>query len=240
VGEQQVDRRARKKARTRAEIRAVAQRLFAERGFEAVTIADIAGEADVAVQTVFNHFATKEELFYDGRTPWVAGAADAVRDRADGVPPLRALREYLVETVGALVGSHASADRRRYIATIEASPALRSYELGLVGQAEHRLTEALTEAWSAPSTGGDVVPADPGTVAPLVAGTWLAAARVLLHSQRPLLDESGDAGRGAEQIEALTERMFCRLEQGLGGLDAALSGPPATVTGWPAEVRRAG
>ena len=55
--------------------------MFAERGFEAVTIADVARGADVAVQTVFNHFATKEELFFDGRADWVDGAA-ARRPRA--------------------------------------------------------------------------------------------------------------------------------------------------------------
>src|SRR5690349_16310949 len=58
------DRRARKKAQTRELIRTVAQRMFDERGYEAVTIAGIAHESDVAVQTVFNHFATKEELFF--------------------------------------------------------------------------------------------------------------------------------------------------------------------------------
>ena len=67
------DRRARKKAQTREQIQRVAQGLFAERGFEAVTIADIASGADVAVQTVFNHFSSKEELFFDGRTPWSRG-----------------------------------------------------------------------------------------------------------------------------------------------------------------------
>src|SRR3954469_15426919 len=113
------DRRARKKARTRAEIRTVAQRLFAEHGFDAVTIADIAGEADVAVQTVFNHFATKEDLFFDGRTPWVEGAAEAVRSRPASVPPLRALRDYLVGTVTALCDPNADDDRRSYVATLE-------------------------------------------------------------------------------------------------------------------------
>jgi DNA-binding transcriptional regulator YbjK len=81
-------RRAQKKALTRQQIRAVAQRMFAERGFDTVTIADVSREADVAVQTIFNHFATKEELFFDGHTPWVDGSADAVRTRAAGVPAL--------------------------------------------------------------------------------------------------------------------------------------------------------
>ena len=53
------DRRARKKAQTREQILRVAQSLFAEHGFDAVTISDVANGADVAVQTVFNHFATK-------------------------------------------------------------------------------------------------------------------------------------------------------------------------------------
>ena len=81
------DRRARKKAQTREQIRRVAHRMFAERGFETVTIADIAAGADVAVQTVFNHFATKEELFFADRADWVDGAAEAVRS-----PPARTSR----------------------------------------------------------------------------------------------------------------------------------------------------
>src|SRR3954463_5336362 len=89
------DRRARKKAQTRELIRDVAQSLFDERGFESVTIAEIARDADVAVQTVFNHFATKEELFFDGRVPWLEGPAAAVAGRGQ-VPPLTALRVYLV------------------------------------------------------------------------------------------------------------------------------------------------
>ena len=86
-------RRELRKARTRAEVRATAQRLFAERGFDEVTIADVAAAADVAVQTVFNHFETKEALFFDGRTPWVEGSAAAVSRRARrATDPVGALR----------------------------------------------------------------------------------------------------------------------------------------------------
>src|SRR5947209_13903850 len=93
------NRRAQKKAETHDLIRAVAQNLFAERGFDDVTIADIARACDVAVQTVFNHFPTKEDLFFDGRTPWVEGPAAAVRSRAAHLAPLPALRGYAVGLV---------------------------------------------------------------------------------------------------------------------------------------------
>jgi AcrR family transcriptional regulator len=237
VGELQ-DRRARKKARTRAEIRTVSQQLFAQRGFDAVTIADIAGEADVAVQTVFNHFATKEELFFDGRTPWVEGAAAAVRSRPAGVPPLRALREYLVEAVSTLAGSYACPERQGFIATIEGSPALQARERELIHESERLLREALTEAWSA-NPGSDA-PADPAIAAALISATWLAIARVLLVSQRPALKSPGEAARSAAAIGSLTERLLSQLEQGVGLLHALPGGQGTLVTGWPGDVRRAG
>ena len=234
------DRRARKKARTRAEIRTAARRLFAERGFDAVTIADVAGTADVAVQTVFNHFATKEDLFFDGRTPWVEGPAEAVRSRAASVPPLRALREYLVEVVSTLAGAHARGERRSFIATIEASPALRTRELQLVHESEGRLAEALAEAWTSAGASSDgtgaPVPGDPATAAALTAATWLAVGRVVLLSQRSALPEHGDAARSAELIGSLIDGLLEQLEHGLGPLQAR----PAQVTGWPGDVRRAG
>src|SRR3954468_4326551 len=143
------DRPARKNSKTRTGSRTAAQGLFGERGVDAVTIADIAAAADVAVQTVFNHFATKEDLFFDDRTPWVTGPADAVRRRSPGEPPLAALRRYLLGLVGSLAAAHHTAERRSFISTIEASPALRVREMELVHESERRLAEALAEAWSA-------------------------------------------------------------------------------------------
>src|SRR5689334_20664632 len=164
-----LNRRALKKAHTNELIRSVAQSLFIEHGFDAVTIADIARECDVAVQTVFNHFATKEELFFDGRTPWVEGPAAAVRERTPSVAPLTALRAHLVDTVAELVGSHRCPHRRRYIATLEASESLRAHERELVHQTELNLREALLEAWAADER---IAPADPGSAATVIAAVW--------------------------------------------------------------------
>ena len=139
-------RRAQKKALSRTPVRGTAQRLFAERGFDTVTIADIAAAADVAVQTVFNHFATKEELFFTERTPWVEGPADAVRSRDAETGPLTALRAHLLELVEAYMQRASTTGHRRLMATLEASPALRAHERLLHQEAETRLSEALLEA----------------------------------------------------------------------------------------------
>src|SRR3954471_21906555 len=84
--------RERKKQQTRLAISAVATRLFIERGFEAVTVAEVAAAAGVSVNTVFNYFATKEELFFD-RGPEVTEApSEVVRARRRGESAVAALR----------------------------------------------------------------------------------------------------------------------------------------------------
>jgi AcrR family transcriptional regulator len=213
------DRRARKKAQTRESIRTTAQRLFAERGFDMVTIADIAREADVAMQTVFSHFPTKEELFFDGHTPWVDAVAEAVRSREPSVPPLSALRAYLVDLVGSLVGSLATEERRSYIATLEASVTLRTQERELVFESERRLTAALREAWTDTTDKRTApVPTDPQTAAPLTAAMWMAAVRSLVIGQRPLVTEGADPCKIAAAVEDLAERLLGQLETDSGPL----------------------
>jgi AcrR family transcriptional regulator len=227
------DRRARKKALTREHVRGTAQALFAERGFDDVTVADIARAADVAVQTVFNHFPTKEELFFDGRTPWVDDPARAVRERAPGVSPLTALRASLVETVRERLDSLSCAERRRYVATIEASETLRSHERELVHEAERRLSAALLEAWTAPGAEG---PEDPHTIAPITAAVWLAATRVLLVTRRTALTAGGDASTDSS-AHAFADRLLAQMEAGLQMLHGAPEQlPHAGDTGWPAPV----
>ncbi|GHD98185.1 TetR/AcrR family transcriptional regulator [Streptomyces alanosinicus] len=84
--------RERKKLATRQRISDIATGLFIERGFEAVTVAEVARRAGVSTMTVFNYFPRKEDLFLDRIPQAVALFAGAVRDRADGESPLTALR----------------------------------------------------------------------------------------------------------------------------------------------------
>src|SRR6476661_5016014 len=94
--------RERKKEQTRELIAETARRLFGERGFEDVTVAEIARAADVSAQTVFNYFPTKEDLVY-----WRLGAFEgellaSVRERADGEPALAAFKRFLLSQGGLL------------------------------------------------------------------------------------------------------------------------------------------
>src|ERR1700719_2888518 len=94
--------RERKKRRTRQLIFDAAQRMFAERGFDAVTVAKIARAADVSEVTVFNYFPTKEDLFYGGMQFFEEQLIDAVRGRGRGESALGAFRRRLVDGAGGL------------------------------------------------------------------------------------------------------------------------------------------
>src|SRR4051795_2047322 len=94
--------RERKKQRTRELIADTARRLFAERGFEAVTVAEVAREAEVAEKTVFNYFPTKEDLFYSRLEAFEDELLTAIRDRAPGESVLAAFGAFLLGRSGVL------------------------------------------------------------------------------------------------------------------------------------------
>ncbi len=81
--------RERKKRQTRQHISDVATGLFLERGFDAVTIAEVAEAADVSVNTVYNYFPAKEDLFLDRSKAWWTGCRVpyAAATRASPRPP---------------------------------------------------------------------------------------------------------------------------------------------------------
>jgi len=95
------DRRESKKRETRQRISDVATALFFERGFEAVTIDEIAVAAKVSKMTVFNYFSRKEELMLDREDDLkLLSFRQALRERPDGKPPIEALRALVQELSG--------------------------------------------------------------------------------------------------------------------------------------------
>lgn len=117
-------RRERKKAATRQKITDTALRLFLEHGYDAVGIRDVAAEADVAVTTVFSHFASKEALVFEQDQDFEQRLTQAVTGRAPDEPLIPALRTEIQAMV-----RHCTADSAAPIyRMIDASPALRKYE----------------------------------------------------------------------------------------------------------------
>ena len=205
-----------KKEQTRQHIADTAFRLFADRGFDRVTVAEIAREAQAAEATVFNYFASKEDLFYWRLEAFGTQLADAVSARPAGEPVLAAFRRALLDEGGLLAqvesGDAQALTRLRTInRVISGSPALLAREQ----QAFTRNAGALA-ALLAAETGA---PAD--DLRPQV------AANALLGLHRALIDYvrrrvlSGDELTGiAAEVRKLTTDAFVLLEHGLGGYAA--------------------
>ncbi|KYK07859.1 MULTISPECIES: TetR/AcrR family transcriptional regulator [Streptomyces] len=117
-------RRERKKAATRQKITETALRLFLERGYDAVGIREVAAEADVAVTTLFSHFASKEALVFERDADFERCLVGAVTGRGPDEPLMAALRR----EVHALVEHCAAPGAAPVWRMIDASPALRQYE----------------------------------------------------------------------------------------------------------------
>ena len=126
-------RRERKKAEVRQRISDAATGLFLRRGFDQVSVSEIAEAADVARPTVFAHFPRKEDLFFD-RYPEVAGQLTrAIRERPAGTSAVSALRDTLVAAAQAGQAPYGmQADMIPWWQTVAASRALqaRARELG--------------------------------------------------------------------------------------------------------------
>jgi len=130
-------RRERKKRATRRALAEAAQKLIFERGFDAVTVAEIAEEADTAVTTLFKHFPDgKESLIFHGGVELEldgidiedrgAALAAAIRERGDGARVLDAIEAFIADR-GAFAGQVRSERFRRQVQLIAQTPTLRAY-----------------------------------------------------------------------------------------------------------------
>jgi AcrR family transcriptional regulator len=135
-----------KKEQTRRLLAETAWRLFADRGFDQVTVGEVARHAQVAVATVFNYFPTKEDLFYYRLEAFGARLVDAISSRTEGEPALVAFRRHLLESGGLLAqveaGDPQALERLWTVnRVIAASPALRDRKQRGLGQRGFALLE---------------------------------------------------------------------------------------------------
>ncbi|GGT73331.1 TetR family transcriptional regulator [Actinomadura citrea] len=135
--------RERKKMRTRQAIATAALRLFAERGYEETTIADIAAAADVSPRTFFSYFPSKEDVIFAEIDDRLAEVAERLR-RTPGESPMETIRRSIVDVLEAVVAEH-----REYgpvqVALILERPALRARALQRMTDAQDAIEALLRE-----------------------------------------------------------------------------------------------
>ena len=132
--------RQRKKRLTREAIFATAERLFAERGFADVTVAEIADAANISTKTLFTYIGAKQELLFGGRPPVLDAVVQAVGNRRVGQTPLVAAAQALLAAAGER-DPHRSLDAFLHLAG--SGPAARSRLRALWDETEDALTEVL-------------------------------------------------------------------------------------------------
>ncbi len=129
---------------TRARISEVATRLFLDRGYDAVTVAEVARAAGVSSVTVFNHFPRKEDLFLDRGVDAEELLRSAVRDRAPGADVLASLRDAAFRLVDAGHPLSGVNDRSvPFFRTVAASPALIARAREIAADLQQTLAEEL-------------------------------------------------------------------------------------------------
>jgi AcrR family transcriptional regulator len=136
--------RERKKARTRQVIADAAARLFAERGYERVSVAEVARAAEVSEQTVYNYFQTKEALVTDRDEPLAAELCRLIRERDPDSTPAGAIRALALDCVDGI--ARVPADQWRgelgYLAAI--SPAVQRLALEMSARQADALAAAIS------------------------------------------------------------------------------------------------
>nr|AIA15129.1 Bacterial regulatory proteins, tetR family [uncultured bacterium] len=138
-------RRERKKAATRKNISDVATMMFLERGFDNVSIREVADAADVSPTTVFAHFPQKEALVFDEDDEQRDHLVRAVRDRAKGTSINRAIHDFYAAEIGANVDEHGEDVARIFLRFLNETPALRDYASKMWLRHEGALADAIAD-----------------------------------------------------------------------------------------------
>ncbi len=199
--------RVRKKQRTRQVIGDAALRLFLERGFDHVTVAEIAEAAEVDAKTIYNYFPGKPDLLYHRLEAFETGLLDAVRDRKPGESILTAFARYALDSQrGLLADDQASEQLRAITEMITDSETLLAHEQQVFARFTDSLAELIAEETAARET--DMRPT-------VVAHTLIGFHRSLVdHVRRSTLAGTPNA-KLARDLRTQARRALASLEHGL-------------------------
>lgn len=209
--------RERKKQRTRQQIADAAWSLIVERGFEQVTVAEIARAADVSEATVFNYFPAKEDLVFHALEDFEAEMLDAVRHRPAGCGVLDAFADFVFDVRGYLASDapEDAAAMRSVARVISQSPSLQARER----QIYDRYTSALAGVIAAE---GEAEADDLGSW--VVANALVGLQRSVVDYVRRALLSGTDLPSIRAAVRGQGRKALVALRQGLG--DAGSQGVP--------------
>ncbi len=193
--------RERKKQRMYETISETAIRLFLEKGYDAVSVAEIAAAAEISKPTLFRYFPTKEDLVFHRIADHEDEAARVVREAPD-VEPLVSLRQQFLDGIERSDPITGLSDHPAVLAFYDllyGTPALVARMYAHLERSEEALAEAL---------GGDLD-------ARLAAGQIIAVRRVLAQENWRRITGGEDAGVVRADAVAAAERAFELLEAGL-------------------------
>lgn len=138
--------RERKKEKTRQALAAAAMRLFAERGYEATTVADIAACAGVSTRTFFAYFPNKEDVFFTGTQERLDLVRQAFATHAAVLPPLGAMRATLEEITQAASVDLFGPDRDIRLRLLMERPELRARGTQMLFSAHQAMADGIRAA----------------------------------------------------------------------------------------------
>jgi AcrR family transcriptional regulator len=195
-----------KKLHTRQAIAAAGMRLFVQRGFDRVTVAEIAQAAGVSEKTVFNYFPAKEDVFFDEVPERLAALVQAIRERAPGETVVAAVHRLQASQTDRL----ASPAFVHFARVIEESPALQAKEVQVMASFTDVLAPAIRD-----ELGVDDAEAQ------IAANLLMSVHWQLFRNARAqaLAGRSGPAA--ARRLRADLDRAYRLLEHGLGELERA-------------------
>ena len=188
-------RRDRKRLETRHGLAAIALELFAERGFDAVTVNDIADRADVDPSTFYRHFGSKEAVIFSESGDWTGRLSDAVRAQPAELSLLETMRA-AIKDLAAMVKVDMGNERRRS-ELIESSPSVRAQGLAVREALIDDVALAIAERMA-------VDPAHDGRPY-LLAASWILAANWYRRYVVQTGDEPSSADEGADRIMDLVQ-----------------------------------
>jgi AcrR family transcriptional regulator len=143
--------RERKKQRTRDQIVDAAFGLFAERGFQATTVADIAAAADIAPRTFFAYFPSKEAVVFFDFDALFESVKATIEGRPEGETAIDALRRWLEHSLPAKHEESDEAVLRKRLCIDE--PSLAAHQKGLLSRLEGILREGVARDLGEPADG---------------------------------------------------------------------------------------